>query len=366
MKFYAQRLAAIIAVIVLSGTAMAQTITFTGAKSSFWNTPGNWDSGVVPNGNDANATIVIAPTATGAGPSAVITGTITLSGVKIIVRPGYTLVIGNGNGNGANKGVLTLDNASVISLEYDGTNRGVVTSNSIGNSSNVITIGGVVKFRGGITYDTNPGSGQDSVTGPARADASTLSGASGFAFGALPVTLSGFVANLATGGKVAINWNTQQEINTDHFDIQRSSDGLNWLPLATVKAAGSLSAPKAYSCTDNAPQKGVNLYRLKTVDVDGNFSFSSIVNVRLSLVGKVSLFPNPSTSLLNLSLAEVPVSDWTVSIINSLGQILLQKKFSKDQTTVSLPVINCPAGSYTVEITDGAGSQSVRLMIAHQ
>ncbi len=368
MKLYTQRLAVIIAVIALSGTAMAQTITFTGAKSSFWGTPGNWDSGVVPNGNDANATIVIAPTAVGTDSSAIITGTVTLSGVKIIVHPGYKLIIGNGSGNGANKGILTLDNASSISIQSDGTKTGQVESNSSGNSNNVITIGGVVKFQGGLTYNTNPGSGPGDVFGPALADASTSSGVNGFTVAALPVTLSGFVANLASGGKVAINWNTQQEINTDHFDIQRSSDGLNWQPLSTIKAAGSLSTPKSYSCTDSTLRKReFNLYRLKTVDVDGNFSaFSSIVNVRLSLVGKVSVFPNPAASLLNLSLAEVPVSDWTVSLINNSGQILLKKKFSKDQTTVSLPVINCPTGNYTVEITDGAGSQSVKLMIAHQ
>ena len=169
--------------ILVYAAAAAQTrITFTGAVSSNWNTPGNWNSNVVPNGNDANDTLYIQGNLAGSY-SAYITGTVTLSGVKIFVPAGSTLQIGTGNGSGANHGELVLDNASAISLQYDGTNRGSLKSNATGNSANMITLGGTTIFQGGTTYNTNTGSGAGVITGPAHADAST----SGFAFGSLPV-----------------------------------------------------------------------------------------------------------------------------------------------------------------------------------
>lgn len=359
-KIYLQ-LSAIVALLALSGSMFAQTITFTQAVSSNWNNASNWSSGVVPNGNDANTSIVIP-----AGKSAAIFNvTIILTGVKIFVNGALT--IGTGNGSGANSGALTLDNASTINLGYDGTNRGSLSSNSTGNNSNIVTIGGVTKFQGGDTYSLNTGSSTGVITGPAHANASTgNTAATSFALGSLPVLLSGFGANLANGGKVNVSWTTEQELNSDHFELQRSSDGLNWQALATVKASGFSSVPKSYTYSDAAPQQGTNLYRLKMVDVDAAYHLSGVVNVRLAMMGRISLYPNPVVNVINISLGEAPSTSWKVSLYNTAGQAIVQKTFSKDQTTVSLPVSNYPWGHYTVEITDGVSRQSATLLIAHQ
>ena len=276
-KIYIQ-LSVIVALLVLSGSMFAQTVTFTQAVSSNWNNAANWDSGIIPNGNYPNASIVIP-----AGKSAVIFNvTINLTGVKMFVNGALT--IGTGSGAGANAGALVLDNASTINLGYDGTNRGSLSSNSVGNGNNTVKIGTVTKFAGGNTYSLNPGSGPGVITGPAHADATTGNTTStSFALGSLPVLLSGFNANLATGGKVNVSWTTEQELNSDHFELQRSSDGLNWQVLTTVKASGFSSMPKSYTYADAAPQQGTNLYRLKMVDVNASYNLSGVVNVRLEI-----------------------------------------------------------------------------------
>jgi hypothetical protein len=340
--------------------AQAQTVTFTGTLSTSWNNAGNWDSGDIPNNNHAGATIII-------NQSVYITGNITLSAVKIKVLAGGTLQIGNGSGGGANAGSLTLTGNSAISLEPDATNPGRVTSNTPTNTNNIITIGGVTKFQGNINYSAmNSNSGVGFIAGPALAAIGTGSGAQGFVASTLPVVLVGFNANLTTDNKVAIKWSTQQETSTDHFEIQRSSDGISWTTIATVKASGYSAIQKNYAIQDDAPQTGTNLYRMRMIDFDAHFGFSAVVNVRLSLLGKVSVFPNPSVNTVTVSLGHAPASSWTLSLVNQIGQIVVRKTFGKDVTTASLPVNIYPAGNYSVDVTDGVSTQSSKLLIAHQ
>ncbi len=346
--------------LTLSVTVMATArpvITFDGSTNDKWSTASNWNLNRLP----ANGDSIVIPN----GKTAYVSGTstsFTLSNVVIVVQQGGTLQIGNGT-----SGVLALDNSSAVSLESNGThNRAQLTADNSWDNNNKLTIGGVTKFVGGTIYTTNSGSGFGVVTGPARATSTTGNGAQGFSFGSLPVVLVGFAANLTSDNKVNIQWTTQQEINTDHFEIQRSNDGLNWDVLTTVKAAGYSSIPENYSCSDAAPQKGINFYQMRIIDLDGNYGFSPVVNVRLNTLGKVSLFPNPSVSSVTISLSQAPASDWTVSLVNISGQVMLRKQFSKDQTTVNLPVSSFPTGNYTVEIADGSSVQHAKLMITHQ
>lgn len=175
----------------------------------------------------------------------------------------------------------------------------------------------------------------------------------------------GFGANLSSTNTVKIDWNTQQEVNTDRFEVLRSSDGISWQTIATIKATGFSSGPKNYSFTDPAPQKGVNLYRLKTIDLDGNFGFSGVTNVHLDILGKISVFPNPAVNVVTVSLGQAPASDWTLSLRNLFGQTVIEKKFGKDYSTASLNVNGFPAGNYSVEINVGGSKQIGKLVIAH-
>lgn len=339
-KIYLPLLAFAACIFTSVGAFAQQTITFNGNSSSNWNNAANWSTGTVPN-NLTNVILVVP-----SGISAVVTGTYTYNNTQIRVYG--SLQMGNGSGNGSAKGVINLDAQSSVAVA----SGAKITSKDVGNTNNQITIDGVIKFQGG-----NP-----EVDGPALANSTST----GFQAASLPVVLVGFNANLASDNKVNIQWTTQQEISTDHFEIQRSSDGLSWQTIATVKASGYSALQKSYSIEDAAPQGGTNLYRLRMVDLDAKFGFSSVVNVRLSLLGKVSIFPNPTVNNVNISLGHAPAANWTLSLVNQIGQVVVRKTFGKETTTVSLPVSHFPTGNYSVEITDGVSSQSSKLMIAHQ
>ena len=119
----------------------------------------------------------------------------------------------------------------------------------------------------------------------------------------LPVKLISFSGRL-NGTKVDLNWVTASELNTKHFEVERSADGRNFTKLATVLAKGNSNTANSYDLVDPVPMKGVNYYRLKIIDFDGKFEYSQIVIIRIEngtqLVTKVT--PNPFTGKIDVYL----------------------------------------------------------------
>lgn len=169
----------------------------------------------------------------------------------------------------------------------------------------------------------------------------------------LPVTLTSFTA-VKEGSISVLNWETTSEINSDHFQIQRSSDAKNWVEIGTVYATGEGRSLSTYSFHDNSPLQGSNLYRLKMIDKDGSFSYSRIRELNFANGIKVYVYPNPVSSTLyfggftSLSLKEI-------HIYNVRGQLIFKS------TTISEPGIDVKhflPGMYLLKtiFTDGTVS----------
>ncbi|HYH16172.1 MAG TPA: T9SS type A sorting domain-containing protein [Flavisolibacter sp.] len=117
----------------------------------------------------------------------------------------------------------------------------------------------------------------------------------------LPLKLTSFSAHQQQAG-ILLRWNTAKEINTSHFEIQRSTDGHNFFAIGQVAAAGNSQTSSTYTFTDSKPLAKVNHYRLKMVDSDGGFSYSKIAVIRAEATASINLqvFPNPATSSIQV------------------------------------------------------------------
>jgi hypothetical protein len=115
----------------------------------------------------------------------------------------------------------------------------------------------------------------------------------------LPVNITDFKATTANSD-ILLSWKTQIEQNNRGFEIQRSNNGTDWYPLRFVNGAGESTILRNYSYTDNSLAPGQYYYRLKQVDNDGKYIFSTVLTATVSGKGNVFLYqnsPNPfSTS----------------------------------------------------------------------
>ncbi len=99
-------------------------------------------------------------------------------------------------------------------------------------------------------------------------------------FVAVPVTLTSVNARLVNQ-KVLVEWKTLTEINSSHFIVEKSTDGQSFSNIGTVTAAGYSNDEKQYQLTDALPGNGINYYRLKMIDRDGQSIYSNIVTVNI-------------------------------------------------------------------------------------
>lgn len=116
----------------------------------------------------------------------------------------------------------------------------------------------------------------------------------------LPVILDK-ISIQANRKNININWSTSTEINSDHFEVQRSSNGRDFETIGVVNAAGNSSIVLNYSFTDEVPAKGTNFYRLNMVDIDNSNSISKTVSAEAGFTNSF-LVKNVSLSTHNHQL----------------------------------------------------------------
>jgi ELWxxDGT repeat protein len=164
----------------------------------------------------------------------------------------------------------------------------------------------------------------------------------------LPVTLLNFSATYSKPD-VLIQWQTSQEHNSSHFDIDRAKDGIDFSNIGTLNAAKNSSTTKDYSFTDTKPMPGTNFYRLKMVDADGKFSYSKIVVIKLNDKNSVlQIFPNPAKNTLNIQV-NGDNETATLEITDMSGRKVKEEKIQVNgNTSVSFDITNLQKGTYNL------------------
>ncbi len=137
----------------------------------------------------------------------------------------------------------------------------------------------------------------------------------------LPINLKSF-STTCTGTRVLIQWITSAELNNDFFTVERSSDGILFMPIATINGAGNSNTDIHYSYTDeNNVGKQVLYYRLKQTDFDGKYEYSAINAVQCKADGLFfSVYPNPCNQWLNFKISAGQEDDLVLSVSNMAGQ----------------------------------------------
>ena len=197
---------------------------------------------------------------------------------------------------------------------------------------------------------------------------SEFSGVAPVTNGPLPVTLTGFSAK-AAGADAKLNWATAQELNNDHFVVERSFDGSSFAAVTEVKGQGTTSSATNYTFTDaqaaNKAQGRVTYYRLRQVDTDGTSTFSSVQTVTFTVATRtsVAVYPNPASNLTDtrLDLSGTTEGTFQVSIVDLTGRVL--RSFSQaGGSNEAFDVTSLPAGTYLVQVK-GNGESFVQRLI---
>lgn len=330
-----KRLYALVICIVCTYSAMAVTRIAVGNAGNGWSNASNWSPAGVPQSGD----------------SAIIPSGFTLS-VKGTVYSGPLPVIIveiSGTLDFQPSGRLQLATGSMVNIYSPG------LINSTNSSSEILSINGITKFSGQT---------DGSISIPSYASNATGTSPNGFVPFVLPVKLISFTAEKKEL-TVLLKWITAQEINSDIFQIEKSTDGNNWSVISTTAAAGNYSGLSSYSASDNSPSTGANLYRLKSVDRDGKYEYSRILNVYFSdKTGKIIVSPNPATTTLSIYLNSLSSSAADLQLFNHNGQSVKHLVVAAGTSALSLDIANLAKGLYVLLVSQpGSKPYSLPLVI---
>jgi Secretion system C-terminal sorting domain len=211
-----------------------------------------------------------------------------------------------------------------------------------------------------VVYAYNSDGDEINVTTPAThsIDSSGLNGQP------LPVELSSFTS-VINSNNVKLNWTTASELNNSGFDIERKSSSESWTKISFVNGNGTSNSPTNYSYSDISLAAGNYSYRLKQIDLNGNFEYFELgTEVNIGLPEKFNLsqnYPNPFNPTTSVNF-DIPFDgNVTLKIFDMSGKEvkeLVNEYRSAGFYNIQINGADLSSGTYFYNLTSAGNNQT--------
>lgn len=191
----------------------------------------------------------------------------------------------------------------------------------------------------------------------------------------IPVEFTSFSAS-ANGNDVLLSWSTATEKNNQGFEVMRKSGNGEYMSVGYINGNGTTLNPHNYSFVDKNVPNGQNSYRLRQIDFDGSYAFSSIVEVDVTAPSQFGLaqnFPNPFNPSTTISFNLAVDSKVTLKVFNALGQevsVLANATYGAGTHNLNFDASALTSGIYVYSIeaagVDGSNFKSTKKMILNK
>lgn len=165
----------------------------------------------------------------------------------------------------------------------------------------------------------------------------------------LPVTLLTFNGYL-DNASVVLDWKTGSEINSKDFEIEKSTDGMNYYKIGSVGAAGNSTTTRSYTFRDQRLST-MNYYRLRMNDLNGANKLSNVVLIRYDKA-KQSLWvvTNPFRNYIDMRFGKSS-SSVRLQLVNTNGSVVSEKMIANPAGQIRWDVpANLSNGNYILRV----------------
>ena len=177
----------------------------------------------------------------------------------------------------------------------------------------------------------------------------------------MPITLISFDGSVLNND-IILYWDVSNEINNDYFEIEKQNERGVFESLGTIPSLwNDAAAIMSYSFVDRNPFFGKNIYRLKQTDLNGDFTYSSVINV--GFFGQVNkeeltLSPNPVSDILQVEISGND-QEWNVEILTLNGQKTHYFNSTASSTgNISIDVSDLAKGVYFIYLQSGSNQMN--------
>jgi len=179
----------------------------------------------------------------------------------------------------------------------------------------------------------------------------------------LPLTLLNLTA-IKENDTALVDWQTADELNTSHFNIQRSTDGVRFITVGTMSAkAGSAQNNYTYANEVAGMAPGKVYYRLQMVDKDGSFTYSKIVYITIVNGVRITIHPNPARGYFIIGNYEsIDIKNARVLVTDLTGRTFISQKFH-NATQQKINIAPLSKGLYMVSVITPGNVQTQKLVV---
>ncbi len=163
---------------------------------------------------------------------------------------------------------------------------------------------------------------------------------------ALPINMLSFTGT-DIGSKNLLTWITSSEKNNAYFEIQKSTDNMNFETIGKVNGNGTTNSLQYYNFTDNNVTGTVNYYRIIQYDFDGKASISPIVSIETNGGATITIAPNPSHDAFNVTLSKITSADLTV--LDVLGREIYSTHIAQGRSLITFGT-DLQSGAYILQV----------------
>jgi hypothetical protein len=181
----------------------------------------------------------------------------------------------------------------------------------------------------------------------------------------LPVVWLDFHCEKLNDGSAYIKWRTSMEYNTRTFTVERSADGQTYQSIGKLNAAGHSQTIRNYVFADSLPLNSGGYYRVRLEDMEGNFSYSDMCNIKTTKDGThapLKVFPNPTDGVLHIVALE-PERNFVWGVFSASGQCVARGNSKEGQAKA--PLHHLSEGVYQLRVVGSGFSESQRILIQH-
>jgi hypothetical protein len=178
--------------------------------------------------------------------------------------------------------------------------------------------------------------------------------------------LTSFTGQTTSTGNM-LRWTTASETSSDYFEVERSTNGQDFVKIGQQAAAGTTVAAHSYLFTD-AAATATSYYRLRQVDFDGTSTYSPVVTLAASVASDVRTakpvaYPTIFTNELNVTLPGADAQTATVALLTADGRPVYNRSVqlsAAPQTLAELPTL--APGIYLLRVATAAGTTTQRVV----
>jgi FG-GAP-like repeat/Secretion system C-terminal sorting domain len=155
--------------------------------------------------------------------------------------------------------------------------------------------------------------------------------------------------------RIDLFWTTQSEINNDYFNVERSIDGQAFEYIGSVDGAGNTIDQTQYALTDSSPNLGMNYYRLRQVDYNGDYEYSNVIAFEYNGNRNdqfISVIPNPSNGSSRVLFNSTKKGSSSLIIYNSVGKVIFTESTfaQKGLNVIELNLEDISKGIYHISL----------------